>query len=187
MLILFNRHQLPWAQGFFDQPGIFIRPVDHFGEAFCRLRTFATTALRRVDDGNRGWPGMQQADIARAIGFGRQHFVIPAAGIGAAALIRVAMVKVARQQTTAGIGDAQRTMDENFKFHVRALLADFGNLVDGQFARQNHARNPHAVPEAHRRIIHRIGLHRQMNRHLRPGLPNHQHEPWVGHDQRIGL
>ena len=66
---------------------------------------------------------------------GGMQLVIPAAGIGATALVRVAMVEVAGEQAAAGVGDAQRAMDEDLEFDVRALLADFSDFVERQLAR----------------------------------------------------
>jgi hypothetical protein len=43
------------------------------------------------------------------------------------------------------------------------------------------------APEAHGREVDRVGLHREMHRHFRPGFANHVDQPGVGHDQRVRL
>jgi hypothetical protein len=70
------------------------------------------------------------------------HLVIPAAGIGATALVRIAVIEVTGKQAAAGIGDAQRAVHENFEFDIRTLLADFGDFLKRQFARQDDASEP---------------------------------------------
>src|SRR5574343_289123 len=130
--------------------------------------------------------------IRLTVGFARflagcADFVVPAAGIGAGTLVRVAVIEVAGEQAAAGVGDAQRAMDEDFELDVRALLADFCDLVERQFARQNHALAPAFLPDANRRPIDGIGLHRQVDGLFRPGFAHHVDQPGVGHDQRVGL
>ena len=107
------------------------------------------------------------------------HPVIPAAGVGAAALIGFAPVEIAGKQAAARVGDAERAMHEDLQLDVRALLADFGDLVERQFARQDDAGNAELLPEAHRGVIHRVGLHRQMNRHRRPVVAHQRDEAGV--------
>jgi len=118
---------------------------------------------------------------------GSTQFVIPAAGIGAAALIRVAVIEVAGEQAAARVGDAQRAVDEDFEFDVGATLADFGDFVERQFTRQDDALDAHLLPETNRGPIHRVGLHRQVDDLFRPGFAHHVDEAGVGHDQGVGL
>src|SRR5256885_12454720 len=63
------------------------------------------------------------------------RLVVPAAGIGAGALVGIAPVEVARQQAAARVGDAQRAVHEDLDLHVRAFLADLLDLVQRQLAR----------------------------------------------------
>ena len=97
-------------------------------------------------------------DVAGGILLAGMEPVVPAARVGAAALVRVAMVEVAREQAAARIGDAQRAMDEDFELDVGALLADFGDLVERQLARQDDSRNAELLPETHRGKVDGIGL-----------------------------
>ena len=53
------------------------------------------------------------------------------------------MRQVAREQAATRVGDAQGAVHEDFEFHVRALLADLADLLEGQFARQDDARQSH--------------------------------------------
>src|SRR2546427_4819905 len=46
------------------------------------------------------------------------RLVVPAAGIGAGALVGIAPVEVARQQAAARVGDAQRAVHEDLDLHV---------------------------------------------------------------------
>ncbi len=113
--------------------------------------------------------------------------VVPAAGIGATALVGIAMVEVAREQAAPRVGNAQRAVHEDFELGVRAFLADLRDFVEREFARQDHAADAGAAPELHRRVVHRVGLHRQVDGHLGPAFADHQHQAGIGHDQRIGL
>ena len=125
-------------------------------------------------------------ELHRLLGW-RMHLVVPAAGIGAGALVGITVVEVAGEQAAAGVGNAQGAMDEDFEFDVRALLADFGDLVERQFARQDDAGEPQLFPETHGRPVHRIRLHRQMDGLLGPGFADHVDQAGVGHDQGVRL
>ena len=76
-------------------------------------------------------------------------------------------------------------MDEHLQLHGRNLLADFGDFFQRQFPRQDDPAQALLLPELDTRPVHRVGLHREVNRHLRE-VPAHQHDQaGVGHDQRI--
>jgi hypothetical protein len=47
------------------------------------------------------------------------------------------MVEVAGKQAAARVGDAQRAMHEDLEFDVRAFLANLGDFVERQLARQD--------------------------------------------------
>ena len=51
--------------------------------------------------------------------------VVPAAGVGAGALVGVAVVEVAAEQAPARVRNAQRAVHKHFQLHVGAFLADF--------------------------------------------------------------
>ena len=122
---------------------------------------------------------------ARGLPLGTRDPVFPATGIGAGALVGIAMVEVAREQTTAGVGDAQRTMHEHLQRDIRAGVTNLRNLRKRQFSRQDHARHALLLPEAHSGGIRGVGLHRQVNFQFRPTLTHQHDQPWIGHDQRI--
>ncbi|MND71125.1 hypothetical protein D3C80_626450 [compost metagenome] len=128
---------------------------------------------------------MQMHDVAGVILFAFFRLVLPAAGVGAGALVRIAFVDIAGQQAAAGVGHAQRTVDEDFQFHLRHLGADFGDLFQRQFTRQDHPRQAHLLPEFYRRPVYRICLHRQVDIHLREGFTHHHDQAGIGHDQRV--
>jgi hypothetical protein len=87
----------------------------------------------------------QPGFLRRAFGveFRRMYTVCPAAGVGACALVDVAMVEITGKQAAAGIGHAESAVHENFQFDVRTALADFGNVFQRQFARENDALYAH--------------------------------------------
>ena len=78
-------------------------------------------------------------------------------------------------------------MHEDFQFHVWTFLADFRDLIQRQFTREDHASQPQLLPEAHGGEIHRVGLNREMDGHLWPGFQDQVDEAGVGHDQCIRL
>ena len=114
-------------------------------------------------------------DIADVVLFTFRHVVFPAAGVGAGSLIRVALVDIPGEQAAAGVGHAQRAVDENLNFHLRHLAADLFDFIQRQFTRQDHASEAHLLPEFDRRPVDGVGLHRKMDRHIRKVFP-HQHD-----------
>ncbi len=124
--------------------------------------------------------------VAGFILFGLVGLVLPAAGIGAGALVGVAVIHVARQQAAAGIGNAQRAVNEDFQFHLRDPLADFFNLVQRQLAGQNDPAYAVLIPELYRRPVDRVGLHRKMNWQIGPALAHQHHQAGIGHNQGVG-
>jgi hypothetical protein len=78
-----------------------------------------------------------------------------------------------------------KSVDKHLQLHGRHLLADFCDFFQGQFPRQDDPAYTLLLPELDTRPIDGIGLHRQMNRHLRE-VPPHQHDQTrIGHDQRV--
>jgi len=124
-------------------------------------------------------------DVTAYIHAGIFYLVIPAARICAAALVGIAVVEIPGQQAAAGKCHAQCTVHEHLQFHLRAVLADFFNLVEGEFARQDDAFNALLLPEADAGVVHGIGLYRQMYCGVGPAFTNHQDQPRVCHDERI--
>ncbi|MNT33888.1 hypothetical protein D3C72_1698360 [compost metagenome] len=76
-------------------------------------------------------------------------------------------------------------MDEHLEFHARHFAADLADLLQRQLARQDHPAQALLLPELDARPVHRIGLHRQVDRHLREVFAHQHDQPGVGHDQRI--
>ncbi len=60
--------------------------------------------------------------------------VLPAAGVGAGALVGIAMGHVTGKQAAAGIGDAKRAMHEHLQLHARYLAFDFLDFFQAQLA-----------------------------------------------------
>ena len=67
-------------------------------------------------------------DVTDVILFAFLNVIFPAAGVGAGALVRVTLVDIAREQAAAGVGHAQRAMNEDFDLHIRHLGADLFDL-----------------------------------------------------------
>jgi hypothetical protein len=76
---------------------------------------------------------LKQDDVARGVFHRRGRLVFPAAGIGAGALVGIALVHIAREQAPSGIGHAQGTVHKHFQFHGRHLLANLTDFFQGQF------------------------------------------------------
>ena len=180
MFVFHNRHHFAGAVGLFNQKHFIGSRVAHLAvDAFkCGIGFFLGAVEIET---------LQQFGVAHFIGGRIVHFVIPAAGIGAGALVGVAVVEIAREQAAAGIGDAQCAVHKHFQLDIGALLADFGNFFDAQFARQNNAFHADFLPEFHAPPVGGVGLHRQMNRHFRPAFAHVHNQAGVGHNQRIGL
>ena len=162
MFVFEGWHFFAWAVAFLKQERLLGRRADAQGR------------LDLLDDFTGGvlcgWGGL----------------VFPAAGIGAGALVGVSTVQVARQQAATGVGHAQGTVDEHFQLHVGHVLADFLDLFERQLARENHPAKAELLPELDTGPIHRVGLHREVDRHLREVLANQHDQARVGHDQGVG-
>ena len=113
-------------------------------------------------------------------------FVFPAAGVGAGALVGVAVVEVAGEQAAPGIGHAQRAVNEDFQLHVGAALADFFDFFERELTREDDAADAVALPEFDRRPIDGVRLHGKVNRQLGIGLFDDHNQARVGHDERVG-
>ncbi|EWS63368.1 hypothetical protein Y695_03400 [Hydrogenophaga sp. T4] len=189
VLVFHDRHELARAAGFFDQPDLVglgvALAVAHGREGARGFFVF----LREIEAIELG----QRHGFAR-VGLGGRGLglVLPAAGVGAGALVGVAAVEVAAQQAATRVGDAQRAVHEDFELDVGAVVADRGHLIKAQLAAQDDAGHALLLPELHRRAVGGVGLHREVDRHLGPEafvhLLAHQHDQaGVGHDERVGL
>ena len=90
-----------------------------------------------------------------------------------------------RGSAAAGVSHAQRTVDEHLQLHARHLLTDLTDLFQRQFAREDGAGQALAAPELDAGPVHRVGLHRQVDVHVREVLAHQHDQPRVGHDQRV--
>ena len=101
------------------------------------------------------------------------------AAIGAAAAERFA------RQALAAVGDAQRAVDEHFQRHVGARR-DLADVVDRQFAGQNHALDAQPADEFDAARLGQRHLRRAVDRQL-GSQPVHQpRQTQVLHDHGIG-
>src|SRR5690606_24554613 len=90
-----------------------------------------------------------------------------------------------RQQAAAGVGHAQRAVDEHFQFHGRDVLTDIRNLFQGELPGQNEPAHTLLLPELHAGPVDGVGLYRQVNRHVREVSAYQHDQAGVGHDQCI--
>ena len=102
-------------------------------------------------------------------------------------MVGVAVVEVAGKQAAAGIGDAQCAVHEYFQFDVGAFLADFGDFVHAQFARQDDAFHADVLPEFHAPIVGGVGLHGQVHGHVGVFVAHFHNQAGVGHDECVGF
>ncbi|MNG90933.1 hypothetical protein D3C79_498390 [compost metagenome] len=128
---------------------------------------------------------MQMHDAASIVFLAFFCLVLPAAGIGAGALVGIAFVDVTGKQAAAGIGHAQCAMHEDLQLHLWHLATDFRHFIQRQLAGKDHPRQAHLLPELHRCPVDRVSLHREVNVHLREGFAHHHDQTGVGHDQRV--
>ena len=124
-------------------------------------------------------------EFALAFFDGAVGFVLPAAGVGAHTLVGVAVVEVAGEQAAAGVGHAQRAVNEDFQFHFRAALADFFDFFERELTREDDAADAVALPEFDRRPVDGVRLHGKVNRQLGIGLFDDHNQARVGHDERV--
>ena len=129
--------------------------------------------------------GTHRHDVA-GLGFpGLVGVVLPAAGIGAGALVGIPVIHIAGQQAPARVGDAQGPVDEDLDLHIGALVANLADFLQGQLPGENHPLDALLAPEFHRCVVDGVGLHRQVDRHLGPLVPHQHDESRVRHDQGV--
>ena len=178
------RHVLDGAQvfGVHDVGAVFVfvgRDEAAGAVGFFQQDLFGFEGFHRICGG-----GDQVAGLVVAM---LDFFVVPAAGVGAGALVGVAVVHVAGQQAAAGVGHAQGAVYKHFQFHRRNLFADFADFFQAQFPGQDHAADALAVPEFHGGPVNGVGLHRQVNGLVRPFLSYQHDQAGVRHDQGVGF
>ena len=155
----------------FERGHIFARTLGFFNHK--HLVRGRADAQRRLDVLHRDRFVLVN-DIADVVFFAFLNVVLPAAGVGAGALVGIAFVDIAREQAAARVGHAQRAVNEDFNFHLRHLAANFGDLIQRQLAGENHAGQPHLLPELDCRPVDGVSLYREVNIHVGEILA-HQH------------
>lgn len=159
----------------------FFEVIDAVGERVAFAHVGDAGERVRAEDEVGGGDEFALFFFGRAVGL-----VFPAAGIGAGALVGVAVVEVAGEQAAPGIGHAQRAVNEDFQFHFRAALADFFDFFERELTREDDAADAVALPEFDRRPIDGVRLHGEVNRQLGIGLFDDHNQARVGHDERVG-
>ena len=175
MFILHDRHQ--FARAIF-----LLEKVDLIGQRMSDLIAHGGVSAVQIPQGEGELAGYI---ISLRVFDRRLDIVFPAAGVGAGALIGIPMVEIPGQKAAAGVSNAERAMDEDLKFHLRARIPNFCNLLERKFTREDDATNPDVLPETHGRMVDGIGLHREVNGKVWPGVSGHHDQPRISHDQRI--
>jgi hypothetical protein len=146
VLVFHNRHHFARAVGLFNQ--------ENFVSVWVAFLTIdAFKVLVGFFLGFFKVETLQKLGIACIAFSGVVNLVIPTAGVGAGALVGIAVVEVAGEQAAAGVGDTQCAVNEDFEFDVGAFLADFGDFFHAQFARQNNAFDTDVLPEFYAPVV----------------------------------
>ena len=116
--VFLNRHQLTGAAALFQQE------FEHIGVVIGDLKILHGAVLQA-----------------------HAEAIVPAAGIGAIALIGTAFGHKVRQQAAAGIGHAHGPMYKGLQLDIRAFFADLFQLRKRNFAGQNAEISPLILPE----------------------------------------
>ena len=112
--------------------------------------------------------------------------VLPAAGLGAVAAVRIPPGKVPAQRAAARIGHAHRTVDEHLELErTRRILPQCPDLRKGQLAREHDALHPAAMPEPGRGAVHRVRLGGQVHRQAGNPMQHLVHRARIGHDHAV--
>ena len=158
----------------------FFEVVNAVGEGVALTRIGEPGERVRAEDEVGGGDEFALFFFRAAVGF-----VFPAAGVGAGALVGVAVVEVAGEQAAARVGHAQRAVDEDFQLHVGATLADFFDFFQREFAREDDAADTVVLPEFYGRPIDGVRLHGEVDGQVRVGVFHGHDESGVGHDKRV--
>ncbi len=96
------------------------------------------------------------------------------------------MIEIIRQQTAAGVGNADGAVDKRFQLHLRHVLVNVLDLRERQLPRQDHPPNPQLAPEPDGGPVDGIGLHRKMHRDMGKLFQRETDHSRIGHDERVG-
>ena len=96
-----------------------------------------------------------------------KQVIVPAAGMGAEALLCAPSVQVGAHQAAARVCDAHGPVHETFNFHVGNGILDFSNFRKACFAPHDDARKAQRPVHLDRLAVHAGSLRRKMER--RPG------------------
>ena len=113
--------------------------------------------------------------------------VVPAAGVGAGALVGIPVVHVAREQAATGVGHTQGAVYEDFQLHVRHPVPDLANLIQCQFPGEDDPADALSAPEFYGSPVYRVGLYREMDGLVWPFFPHQHDQAGIRHDQGIGF
>jgi hypothetical protein len=98
VLILADFHQLTGSAPLLDQIGVFGERMTRHLACAGQRRTSVRHSTAEVE--------VNLLQLAGAIGAAAMQLVVPAAGIGASALVGIAMVEITGQQAAARVGNA---------------------------------------------------------------------------------
>ena len=112
--------------------------------------------------------------------------ILPAAGLGALTPVAAAACHIAGQQAPAGDAHAHGTVNESFQFQVsRAVIADEGDLGQGQFTGQHHALGAQFVADLGGLVVGDARLGGDMALHLGSVFFGQRQHTQVGNDKGI--
>ena len=112
--------------------------------------------------------------------------VFPAAGLGAAPLVRAAACIIGGQQAAARVGDAHRAVDEDLQLQLgRRVSADEVDFLQRQLARQHNPPKALPIPEAAGGRVDDRRLRGQMQHRLRVNAADDLRHARVRHDEGV--
>jgi hypothetical protein len=126
VLIFEHRHQFARAVFLFEKVNFISERMAHLIPAV-RAVEAAIEIRKTQSEGARGVVSFRRLS-------GCLKIIFPAAGVSAGTLIRVPVVKVPRKEAASGVGDAERSMNENLKLHVWTFLTNLRDLIERQFS-----------------------------------------------------
>ena len=114
------------------------------------------------------------------------HGVLPAAGLGAGALIAAASRQHGAEQAPAGIGHAGRAMHKGLQLHAIVQLGAHGlHALEAHLTGEDHPFAAQRLVVLHRRGIHRAGLGADVEGQLRHLFPQGHNGANVANDSRV--
>ena len=127
---------------------------------------------------------LDREELARALLLHER--IVPAARLGARAVVGIAAGHVLRDKAAAGVRNAHRAVYERLDLKLlRGLCADLGDLLERKLAREHDALRALLRPEVRRLVVEDAGLGGDVNGHARRVLSRHTQHAHIRDDERI--